>query len=165
MTVLRDWVQEGPSKVSAYPATNSTFFNILVGYILYPALLNLHSLVCSESLVMFCLLDWFALASPSDSYASFKPSSPETTTPHTLVFWVGPENTGIAHTRQAAKQAPVLSILCQSFDQFKTRINRLKFLLLLHWLSLFCVQPNLSINLFSLKFMSRCVKNRMGNKL
>jgi hypothetical protein len=31
---------------------------ILVGYILYPAaLLNLHSLVCSESLVMFCLLD------------------------------------------------------------------------------------------------------------
>lgn len=90
MIVLRDWVMQGPSKVSACPATNSTFFNILVvRYILYPALLNLHSLVCSESLVMFCLLDWFALASPSDSYASFKPYSPETTTPHTLVFGWG----------------------------------------------------------------------------
>jgi hypothetical protein len=55
MRVLRDWVQ-GPTKVSACSATNSTFFNIFVRYILYPALLNLHSLVCSQSLVMFCLL-------------------------------------------------------------------------------------------------------------
>lgn len=165
MTVLRDWVQEGPSKVSAYPATNSTFFNILVGYILYPALLNLHSLVCSESLVMFCLLDWFALPSPSDSYASFKPSSPETTTPHTLVFRVGPENTGITHTRRAAKQAPLLSILCQSFDQFKTRINRLKFLLLLHWLSLSSVFNQPQHKSFQLEIHEQMCKQQDGQQI